>query len=280
MTATPSGFAPCEPTTCLRQCTTAPRLRKAGFTLIELLVVVAIIGMLAALLFPVFGRARENARRSSCQSNLKQIGLGLTQYLQDFDEAFPFYGVPSPRIYYWMDALFPYVKTEMVFDCPSGNWIAGQHERYNYNMNRGTDLYSRGSYGINLAYYNRTPYTMPVSDANTSTFHVTKLSSLASPAGTIWAADSSGTASHRMAWDTSTIPSIAMNGEVPYLVAPIAPTTTNTTARHLGTSNVLWADGHVKAMRLEALLERSNGADCTATTVAAQACSPWTIQAD
>src|SRR5687768_5924591 len=60
-----------------------------GFTLIELLVVIAIIAILAAILFPVFARARENARRSSCQSNLKQIGLGFAQYTQDYDEKMP-----------------------------------------------------------------------------------------------------------------------------------------------------------------------------------------------
>src|SRR6185436_12145569 len=62
---------------------------RSGFSLIELLVVIAIIAILAAILFPVFGRARENARRSSCQSNLKQIGLGVAQYLQDYDERLP-----------------------------------------------------------------------------------------------------------------------------------------------------------------------------------------------
>jgi len=62
--------------------------RKEGFTLIELLVVIAIIAILAAILFPVFARARENARRASCQSNLKQIGLGMFMYLQDYDEKF------------------------------------------------------------------------------------------------------------------------------------------------------------------------------------------------
>ena len=59
---------------------TSVQSTKTGFTLIELLVVIAIISLLAAILFPVFSRARENARRSSCQSNLKQIGLGILQY--------------------------------------------------------------------------------------------------------------------------------------------------------------------------------------------------------
>lgn len=97
----------------------APRPTRA-FTLIELLVVIAIIALLAAILFPVFGRARENARRASCQTALKQLGLGFMQYVQDNDELYVRgdvqSGVPSMG---WAGKLYPYVKSSQVFSCPS-----------------------------------------------------------------------------------------------------------------------------------------------------------------
>ena len=70
--------------------------KNRGFTLIELLVVIAIILILAAILFPVFARARENARRASCQSNLKQMGLVLGQYAKDYDERMISTGIGHP----------------------------------------------------------------------------------------------------------------------------------------------------------------------------------------
>ena len=90
---------------------------RRGFTLIELLVVIAIIAILAAILFPVFAKAREKARGSSCQSNCKQIGLGLLQYMQDYDEILCDRGgggVPG-----WQHWLQPYIKANDVFNCPS-----------------------------------------------------------------------------------------------------------------------------------------------------------------
>jgi prepilin-type N-terminal cleavage/methylation domain-containing protein/prepilin-type processing-associated H-X9-DG protein len=89
-----------------------------AFTLIELLVVIAIIAMLAAILFPVFGRARENARRSSCQSNLKQIGLGIIQYTQDYDEFFPLTGTVNLN-YSVFSSIQPYIKSVQLLQCPS-----------------------------------------------------------------------------------------------------------------------------------------------------------------
>src|SRR3712207_1528949 len=89
-----------------------------AFTLIELLVVIAIIAILAAILFPVFARARENARRASCQSNLKQIGLGIMQYAQDYDETMVPVTNGAGR---WHDHVQPYVKSTQLFRCPSNS---------------------------------------------------------------------------------------------------------------------------------------------------------------
>jgi len=89
-----------------------------AFTLIELLVVIAIIAILAAILFPVFGRARENARRSSCLSNMKQLGLVIAQYTSDYDGRFP---TSSGDSWWgaWPQKTQPYVKSLQVFFCPS-----------------------------------------------------------------------------------------------------------------------------------------------------------------
>ncbi len=96
-----------------------------GFTLIELLVVIAIIAILAAILFPVFARARENARKATCQSNLKQLVLGCRMYAQDYDERY------TPKCLdrnaadmsrYWYALVEPYLKNTGVLRCPTKPW--------------------------------------------------------------------------------------------------------------------------------------------------------------
>ena len=105
--------------------------RRNGFTLVELLVVIAIIAILAAILFPVFAQAREKARGISCLSNAKQLGLAMSQYMQDYDGVFPIWwsGVttsPDPvngqvrrRDIWFGELLLPYLKNVKVFKCPS-----------------------------------------------------------------------------------------------------------------------------------------------------------------
>jgi prepilin-type N-terminal cleavage/methylation domain-containing protein len=97
---------------------------KRAFTLIELLVVIAIIAILAAILFPVFARAREAARKTACLSNTKQIGTALMMYSQDYEEVLPQpqSGVcPGVSCFGWADMIYPYIKNEKVFDCPSSS---------------------------------------------------------------------------------------------------------------------------------------------------------------
>lgn len=110
---------------------------RRGFTLIELLIVVAVIAILAGLLFPAFAKARENAKRSVCQGNLKQLGMGLLQYAQDFDESLPVHSIPDISqaggiVYFadpahggwrvnWLWAIQPYTKSWQLNTCPSAN---------------------------------------------------------------------------------------------------------------------------------------------------------------
>ncbi|MEI6431207.1 MAG: DUF1559 domain-containing protein, partial [bacterium] len=102
------------------------RVQRA-FTLIELLVVIAIIAILAAILFPVFAQAREKARQSTCLSNMKQLGLGIMMYVQDYDELFPRFRTTAAeqtplsrtnRIYGPLMMAQPYIKNIDLYKCP------------------------------------------------------------------------------------------------------------------------------------------------------------------
>ncbi len=114
---------------------TTPSLRRhtRGFTLIELLVVIAIIAILAAILFPVFARARENARKISCGSNLRQVSLGWLQYAQDYDErVIPWSstGASSGYAFVWQEIIQPYIKSKQILRCPS---VSSSTSTYTYS---------------------------------------------------------------------------------------------------------------------------------------------------
>ena len=119
-----------------------------AFTLIELLVVIAIIAILAAILFPVFAQVREKARQTSCLSNLRQVGLSVQMYAQDYDERYTNTelggNIDDAHEYYWGDMLFPYTKNWQMLQCPSANQkivfktgatTYSQQWSYNYGIN-------------------------------------------------------------------------------------------------------------------------------------------------
>ncbi len=208
--------------------------KRKGFTLIELLVVIAIIAILAAILFPVFARARENARRASCQSNLKQIALGVFQYTQDYDEKYPMNywgttlvlapatpaGTPGLTFRFdsgsgtntgyfvtWMDMIFPYVKSTQIFVCPSVG-VAPPSPSYGYNREIGNSA-GAATGGDSLASVERASEIVMLLDYNT-------IYNYANPSdGGGWA--------------------LGTNTTNQKIVAP-----------HLEGGNVAFADGHVK----------------------------------
>lgn len=108
--------------------------KSSGFTLIELLVVIAIIAILAAILFPVFQKVRENARRTACLSNEKQIGLAFIQYIQDYDEQMPsgYRGIVDGDG--WAQEIFTYVKSTNVYRCPDDNESSATYISYGMNI--------------------------------------------------------------------------------------------------------------------------------------------------
>lgn len=207
------------------------KIRRKAFTLIELLVVVAIIGLLAAILFPVFARARENARRASCQSNLKQISIAWQMYVQDYDERTcpAYYYSPSFDTEYAWDfttqydpsfnvvsqtggLLNPYAKNQQIQQCPSftGKGYGRPQTGYGYNT-----LYVGGESSGSA------------------------LSSINDSAGTVLFADAGY-------YDT--------DGKVAganYLRAPSESFFNygKIHYRHLDSANVAYVDGHVKAFK-------------------------------
>lgn len=270
---------------------------RRGFTLIELLVVIAIIALLAAILFPVFARARENARRSSCQNNLKSIALGFHQYAQDYDEKYPLPAWQLPNQGYgsvtdpnpltslaftwgltpktsWVDSLQPYIKSTQILFCPSDT-KAGLYPQ-------GGNHIGWISYGMNSSMnglaYQQPPYSANEVDRNYITYgpdgalHGQSLAKIISPSYKVLVADMAkkspasgvtvqGATTYTFQWDVTL--DMDFDTNTAYGSGAVANQGPYTTGRHFGGANIAFADGHVKWMNngVPGLFYRDSGTE-------------------
>jgi len=213
---------------------------KPGFTLIELLVVIAIIAILAAILFPVFARARENARRSSCMSNQKQIGLGIMQYVQDYDEGYPAAYTATtqasplgwyPGIWFWQETIYPYTKSAQIYYCPSspGSKDTGAAFRFHYGANQlimpGDETTQASTNFLKMSAINRSSEIYLTMDSG----HYAPLPSMVlAPNAWIY------------------VPGVHEADSTIACAQGIPETSDCESGRHFGGNNVTFADGHAK----------------------------------
>ena len=206
-------------------------MKKHGFTLIELLVVIAIIAILAAILFPVFARAREKARQTSCLSNIKELTLGALMYVQDYDECLFGHiqsdyagGVPPSPFLNWAQQIYPYVKNEQIYLCPSyrsATWSSFPRD-------------SSFGYGMNywLTYY----------------YNSLDMAMIQKPASTIWFTDCNYYVVYP-SYYLADYPTNSTYGETGYARVQL---------RHNGGVNVGFVDGHAK-WSSRSVIEGDNG---------------------
>ncbi len=269
---------------------------KRGFTLIELLVVIAIIAILAAILFPVFQKVRENARRASCASNEKQLGLAFTQYLQDADETYPCGSqLPTGTAGLgWGGQIYAYVKSAGVYKCPDDSTpqtTNGGSVLYPVSYAYNSDIPSSAFGGIQgaLSGFNAPAQTVLLYEvgAGNSAAHPGAQCDITNPqetggGTTMFSESGSGdylTSSVPAGTDQALIDTGYMGGRT---VAATLAFYKSPTGRHSDGSNFLLSDGHVKWLRgskvSTGLDTPGGGAGCKSSPTTGQdiggSCSP------
>jgi len=244
-------------------------MKRWGFTLIELLVVIAIIAILAGLLFPVFAPARAAARKASCTSNLHQLALGFTAYFQDYDETFPANGVSHMEAVddvqkFWFNQIEPYVKDNGVLHCPADNVKNAQRTFSDALPDHQNDPGLPAlSYGANWDMMSAAYYGRP--EARIASIRYASQTLLVSDCTEPWAFGPVYTDGQGVRWS-----------HIAYANGP--PVAVSNTVLHGGRSgmrherhgdgsNIAFMDGHVRFLRADAFVNRTEARDGQVVTV-------------